>query len=374
MKRDSLLFLHFKRSADGGEETIVSQLISEYSEIPNFRTKVIFYNSPNWQIQLYNLVTYYIGVWRYIYIGLFILFFRIKYVHISNYFPLLNPIFLAGLRFFGVDVLVHFHNHKLTCPIGTHWNKGKICFKCVERKSAIEIFRNECKSHPLVRLIYFLNFTLDSFAFRILSKNITVLTLTSWYGSFVAERKGIKSKHLPNSINPLIFDFRANKSEEIFFVYVGRDSDSKGYSDFLEVASNFCNIKFVSIGPKSSTTGPMNLTEYGWLSREETYKILARSTCLIAPYKGLETFGMTILESLALGVPVLTTDIYAVKELFSGRKGVYMYERGTSLSACIENYLDEIIDLSREDMYREFDNNYSQEIQGRSLMKFWKSE
>ncbi|MDC0271291.1 glycosyltransferase, partial [Akkermansiaceae bacterium] len=265
----------------------------------------------------------------------------------------------------------HFHNHKLSCPIGTHWANSQNCFACLERGGAKNVLKHKCKDNLIARFAYYVNYVIDNFAFSHFNRALKPLVLTRWYQKFLKKQKGFDSLVLYNTVSEDICEYRHDEPNEFSFVYIGRDSKSKGYSDFLEAAIAFPDIQFVSVGPKRQIDLD-NLKEYGWMPREETYRILGRSSCLIAPYRGLETFGMTVLESVALGVPVITTNIYSVHEVFSHMKGVYIYSGEESLIDYVRQRLQDLRDFGRRESWLEFDRVNRPNALRDSLLRLWK--
>ena len=370
MTRTKILFLHYRRNADGGEETVVNHIVNEYTNSAEYDLKTIFYSSSNKFEEAYNLLSYYFGIWRFLALSRYIIFGSYKHIHVSNYFPLLNPVFLAGFRLFGAQVVVHFHNHKLTCPIGTHWNGRDTCFDCTVRERGHFIFDNNCKDSRFLNAFFYINYSIDSFVFRHLNEALTPIVLTKWYQRFIREKRGIEGKVLYNKVAHNIRLFRTSQPQEPYFIYVGRNHSSKGYDEFLNCVKTFPEIQFVSVGPNPINTFH-NLKEHGWVSREETWEILSRSSCLVAPYKGLETFGMTVYESLALGIPVISSDIYSIREVFANRLGIYIYSKESSVETCIRNHLDEILSLDRRALINNFDS-FERVNNSRFLANLWK--
>jgi glycosyltransferase involved in cell wall biosynthesis len=188
-----------------------------------------------------------------------------------------------------------------------------------------------------------------------LNEALTPIVLTKWYQGFIREKRGIESKVLYNNVAQNIRLFRTSRPQEFYFIYIGRNHASKGYNEFLNCVKTFPEIQFVSVGPNPVNTFH-NLKEHGWVSREETWEILSRSSCLVAPYKGLETFGMTVYESLALGVPVISSDIYSIREVFAQRPGVYIYSKESTVETCIREHMNEIMCLDRRALINNFDS------------------
>jgi glycosyltransferase involved in cell wall biosynthesis len=66
----------------------------------------------------------------------------------------------------------------------------------------------------------------------------------------------------------------------------------------------------------------------GFLSRpQDLYSVLRRARVLLYPSYA-DSFSITVLEALCLGVPVVAYDIDALRMIWAGRKGVYTVPTG----------------------------------------------
>ena len=80
---------------------------------------------------------------------------------------------------------------------------------------------------------------------------------------------------------------------------------------------------------------------------------------------------MTVYESLALGIPVISSDIYSIREVFANRLGIYIYNKESSVETCIRDHLDEILSLDRRALINNFDS-FERVNNSRFLTDLWK--
>lgn len=106
-----------------------------------------------------------------------------------------------------------------------------------------------------------------------------------------------------------------------YFLFIGRLEKKKNVSFLIDCFKDpFLNdYDLVLIGKqdKKFHLGPLasqNIKILGWVPREELKCLLQHALCLIAPslYEG---FGLTLLEGLAAGVPIIASEIPAHKEV-----------------------------------------------------------
>ena len=69
-----------------------------------------------------------------------------------------------------------------------------------------------------------------------------------------------------------------------------------------------------------------------------------------------EAFGLTLIEAMSLGVPVLTTNVGGLKEVFKGSNAGYIYDKNN-----INGFISGIMELSNDRLKRQ---NFS--INGRN--------
>lgn len=107
--------------------------------------------------------------------------------------------------------------------------------------------------------------------------------------------------------------------------FVGALIANKGIEDFIDVARSMlqlgCKACFVIVGDGELQEAVMrqcgpddpNLRYLGW--RDDVPEILRASDVFVAPYRWKEAFGLTIAEASASGVPIVASDVGAIREL-----------------------------------------------------------
>lgn len=124
---------------------------------------------------------------------------------------------------------------------------------------------------------------------------------------------------------------RSNKKGKINLLFVSRRFQEKGGYELLEAFDKIkdkynCELRVISIFPKEI------LNKYSWdkkvklveakLPREELAKHFRESDIFIYPTR-IDTYGFVVIEAMACGLPVITTDIYAIPEMIkNGKNGL----------------------------------------------------
>lgn len=114
----------------------------------------------------------------------------------------------------------------------------------------------------------------------------------------------------------------ASDCDVVNFVFVGRFDRQKGF-DILMSAFNKVEREDVRLslvgdyvlgGQDESDINDNRIRRYGWVDRRSLFEILSGSDYLIMPSRW-EGFGLTAIESMSLGVPVICSDRGALPEV-----------------------------------------------------------
>ena len=125
-----------------------------------------------------------------------------------------------------------------------------------------------------------------------------------------------------------------NETKEDYVLYFGRYSFEKGINTLLQAVDELTNIHFVFVG-----SGPLedeinkrkNVTNKGFLKGKELWQVIAKAKLTIVPSEFYENCPFTILESQALGTPVLGSNLGGIPELVEKGKTGDLFESGNKL-------------------------------------------
>lgn len=129
----------------------------------------------------------------------------------------------------------------------------------------------------------------------------------------------------PEKINPIIIvitgSLTINKNHQLLFEAI-KSLKADGVICFLKIIGNGEEKQFLENFVKKN-----DLQKYisflGTLSRQEVYNELKNSHCLISVSK-FETFGINIIESLAVGRPVIATHSGGSSEIINSENGILL--------------------------------------------------
>jgi len=239
----------------------------------------------------------------------------INLVHVHNFYPLLTPSVFKASKDAGAKVVHTLHNYRLWCISGILYRDGYgQCELCVNKKVSWAGILNRCYRRSFLQ-----SFVAQcSFWFyrstRVFNNIDFFFVLTEFQKqkviSFGIEESRVILK--PNSVNV----YKRISSYKSGYIFVGRLEESKGIVELLKVWRDLDNGFFLTIIGDGELRESLkdeyrqdNISFLGKCSREKTLSKISNSKYLIQPSFVYETFGLTIIEAMSCGVPVIGFDI-----------------------------------------------------------------
>lgn len=239
-------------------------------------------------------------------------------VHVHTPFPLMSPSVFRAAHAVGVPAVATLHSYRYSCVAGTCVRDGRICEDCVGSRLKLAGVRHGCYhdsrpataaltlglgvhravgtfEHAVTRYL-----TLTDFARRLMIRD-----------GYPADRIQVK----PNSVPDPGWARHSRGERTVFFA--GRLIEIKGVRTMLDAW------RAVPPGMRLVIAGDGDLTplvreralsdpsiEYvGWLSEDEVTRRMREAEVVIVPSQWYEGLPLVILRSLAVGTPVLVSDL-----------------------------------------------------------------
>ena len=144
-----------------------------------------------------------------------------------------------------------------------------------------------------------------------------VLVLNDNSYNFVLNYKKDNVYKVPNFIDKSFICDKKEINEQIKnILYVGHIRHTKGIKEILDVSKKYKDINFLLCGPivdKDLVKDLDNVKFLGSKSHEEVKELMLDSDIFLFP-SYTEGFSLSILEAMANGLPIITTDVGANKE------------------------------------------------------------
>ena len=177
-----------------------------------------------------------------------------------------------------------------------------------------------------------------------ISLSADVVVCVSEYEKGLIEASGVGVRRfevLPNGVDPSRFKFAERPQRELeespTVLYVGRLSSHKGLDTLVKavplVLEKISGVKFVIAGPDGGEEKSLKLkvksaklerdfSFLGEVSEEEKISLMQEASVFVLPSRS-EAFGITTVEAMAAGCPVVVSDLPALTEIVTdGRTGL----------------------------------------------------
>ncbi|MFI3189582.1 hypothetical protein BCS42_05785 [Crenothrix sp. D3] len=289
--------------------------------------------------------------------------------HVHNLYHQISPSVFAPLKKRNIPIVLTLHDLKLLCPAYSSLKENKICEKCYGQKF-YHCTLNKCTkdsySKSLINTIeMYLHHGLGFF------KNVDRFIAVSHFYRNKLIANGFSEQqvcYLPNFIEPANYPLSFENNGSI--VYFGRLSPEKGVGTLLKAAEYCPDSKFIIVG-----TGPMeqqlkqdaqllkNVEFVGFQSGQALLDLIKNALCTVLPSICYENCPLSILESQAMGKPVIGSRIGGIPELIDEGKDGLTFEIGNAEDlankiAILKNYtaqqLKEMVYYARNKIEQRF--------------------
>ena len=247
--------------------------------------------------------------------------FQPDIIHCFSIGAPVTPHFMEFAKSKGIPIIYSFRDYYYICPKNYMLNdKNEVIH---QHESALEcILHHQQKRNILFDTLLYLK---QSHHKSIIKKYMDFfLTPSENLTQFVSNHFQKEGKTLPNPI--LIEQKQNSEAEGNYILFVGRLVPEKGVLTLLKAFQNitkqFPNEELWIVGEGSQLEELQNFAENNELknvlflgnkSREELQDIYANSKFSVVPSEYLEAYGNVILESLAFGKTVITSDLVGIK-------------------------------------------------------------
>ena len=244
--------------------------------------------------------------------------------HFHNTFPLVSPAAYYACREAGVPVVQTLHNYRLACPAGTFFRDGRICEECLEQ-SLWRAVRHGCYRDSRGASAAASLMLASHRAIRTGTRMVDCYVVPSLFARSKCVEMGLPPEKLvvkPNFVAP---DPGQRQGNGDYALYVGRISAEKGLNTLLaawKLLEDRIPLRILgegsllaSLKARNSNNGLSCVSFEGRKTPAETIAAIQGARFLVFPSEIYETFGRSIAEAFACGVPVLASRLGAMKEI-----------------------------------------------------------
>ena len=278
--------------------------------------------------------------------------FRPDIVHLNNFQRQLSASIIKPIKKKNIPIVYTAHDLQAICPaIVMLDNEKNFCDKCLNGKYT-NCIRGKCiKNSSLKSLLgaiegkYYRNK-------KIYLEQIDKIIAPSDYFEKMLEKDGFASEKimmLHNFVDTTQYD--VNIEDEGYAFYFGRLAKEKGIFDLLDAIKNLKGRKLLIAGD-----GPdkEKINEYiktnnlkstvkllGFLKQDEIKNYVRKARVVIVPSLGSENCPYSILETLAIGRPIIGSNLGGIPELVVNNECGYIYDNKKMLIEKLEKLLND---------------------------------
>lgn len=243
---------------------------------------------------------------------------RARIVHAHNVNPSFGWRALAAARAAGARVVLHLHNYRIVCAVGTCFNsRGEDCTRCQGRNTWPGV-RLGCRGTGPEAAVY--GAALAAWQRRLAGCADAIVVPSGFAAQRLRElRAPVDDDRLhvvPHVVRAFAEASRADQGEHV--LVAGRVAVEKG----VEVAAQACAqaglpLVVAGDGPLlASLRGRFPDVRFaGRVPAGELAELRARAALALVPSRAAETFGLAAAEAMAAGVPVVASRIGALPDL-----------------------------------------------------------
>ena len=264
-------------------------------------------------------------------------------VHIHNFFPLLSPSVYDACIEAGVPVVQTLHNYRLGCPNALLLRNGKVCEDCLGKKIPWSGIVHGCYRGSRAQ---------TAVVAAMLAVHWRRGTWQEWVDAYIVltafqEEKmvqaGLPKEKIHIKPNYVVEPHQFNDTKGLgnYAIFVGRLSPEKSVTTLIDAYRHnnlTIPLKIVGDGPLHDslradvqTAGLEGAIEFlGRQDKSAVLTLMHNARYLVFPSIWYETFGLTMIEAFACGLPVLASQLGSMAEIVEdGVTGLH-FEAGNS--------------------------------------------
>ncbi len=256
-------------------------------------------------------------------------------IHIHGWTKALSSSIFDIIKKKKFTVIVTIHDYFLSCPNGGFFNykENKVC---LINSMSLKCITCNCDSRNYFIKLYRI--------IRQLIQNRSINGLKA-YAIYVSKfskgkttNKILKKWNSSVVMNPINFKrMKLNLKDNGNYVFLGRISQEKGVELFCKAVMQ-TKVKGIIIGDgplKNELENKYKEIEFlGWQENEKIKSILYKSRALIFTSLWYETMGLTALEAMSLGIPVISGDNCATASYIDDNITGLIYKSGDLEGLC----------------------------------------
>lgn len=304
--------------------------------------------------------------------------FRPDLVHLHNPMPLLSPWVVRTAHATGVPVVQTVNNYLHVCIAGNFFRDGRPCHDCRGRRVLWPGTVHGCYHDSLLQSAPLsLSLTVHRRTWRLIERFIAV-------GRAVArhlETMGIDPAKISVRGNPVADPGTPESYRGTYALYLGRLSPEKGPQLLLEAwdrsqLGRERRLILAGDGPdkasieKRASVVP-GVEALGFVQPDRALDLIPDAAFVVVPSLWEEPFGLTVVEAMARGKPVLCTNLGEPPEIVGGVAGWVAEPTVDAFRAALQTAFASPLEEIGRAARRRYEERYSPEAALRGLLEVY---
>lgn len=310
--------------------------------------------------------------------------FRPDLVHVHNWFPTLSPSIFNICRRRHTPTVHTLHNYRLLCVNATLFRNGHICEDCMGSTLRIPGIVHACYRKSRAGSTVATAGMVAHWSLGTWRHSVDCFIALSQFSRNKLIDGGLPGNKIavkPNFIDP---DPGIGRGRGGYFLFAGRITEEKGIRVLLDCwreGHNLPLLKIAGAGPLEDEVrqAAATLNNVEWLgvrSSEEVLDLMRRADALLCPSQWYEGMPRAVVESFAVGTPVIASNIGCYPEMIEDGKSGALFPPGDAQA--LRSRLHDLLDSGsllemRAHARRSFESSYTGEKNLSLLLNVYRS-
>jgi len=249
-------------------------------------------------------------------------------VHIHLYLNSFSVSILPVLKKYNLPVIMTLHEYRQICPSYLLLDKnGNICERC-KNGNYLNCVATRCSKGNFFESLFL---TLEMYYRRLFYQTEKFVDKFICVSNFIQKKHSEFNKNIASKsvviYNPVNFIPDTEIIRGNYLLFFGRLSREKGLNTLINAMKQIPDTKLVIAGKGDLLLEklPENVELIGFKSGDELISIIRNAMYTIVPSEWYETFGLSCVESLSLGTPVIASAIGALPEIIEHGKNGFLF-------------------------------------------------
>lgn len=316
-----VLIVHNQYQLAGGEDTVAE---NEGNLLRENGHEVFYYTRTNKEIERMNPMQKAVAglgtlfSWKaYREISKLIIDHGIQIVHVHNTVPLVSPSVYYAAKKHGCKVVQSIHNMRMLCPTGMMVRNESICEECVTKGLRCAVRHGCYRGSKLQSLLLSGSIALHR-RLGTYTKKVDAYLVTTEFNYRMLQKVVPEDKIYFKSYFSDSETWDIAKKRHAYYIYISRVEYLKGIFVALKAFARLPGQRLLvmGVGPGEEAAHKYvednqleNIEFLGFKTKQEMLELLYHAKALVFPTQWYEGFPMTIVESMAVGTPVIGSNI-----------------------------------------------------------------